>query len=256
MLKRRGNSLSQNPELLKQSLDKMHDNLEAAAEEFIRGSTGNNKYTSMGIKSGYIEFRSPGGEYLNMDIPDIINTMLRFARAMKIASDPNAYRQEYQKKLYKISTQDGYTSVNKFNQLFADYQAGTIDADKLKKRWAELVTDEPVAILNKLDDKPDTKRISLAKKILEPKPSVAADNAADSQQVQQRVVPKMYNYAMPMVDLAGDVQARATGTVTATSGDEAKRLVNTKVRADYPELQPQWSRSYIELTPGQTWRDT
>jgi len=141
MLKRRGNSLSQSPELLKQSLDKMHDNLEAAAEEFIRGSTGDNKFTSMGIKSGYIEFRSPGGNYLDMDIPDVINTMLRFARAMKIASDPNAYRQEYQKKLYKIATQDGYTSVNKFNQLFADYQTGNLDADGLKKRWAELVTD-------------------------------------------------------------------------------------------------------------------
>ena len=256
MLKRRGNSLSQSPELLKQSLDKMHDNLEAAAEEFIRGSTGDNKFTSMGIKSGYIEFRSPGGNYLDMDIPDVINTMLRFARAMKIASDPNAYRQEYQKKLYKIATQDGYTSVNKFNQLFADYQTGNLDADGLKKRWAELVTDEPVAILNKLDDKPDTKRVSLAKKILQPKPSVGADNAADSQQVQQRVQPKVYSYAMPMVDLAGDVQARATGNVTASSEDEAKRLVNTRVRADYPDYQPQWSRGYVELTPGQTWRDT
>ena len=256
MLKRRGNSLSQSPELLKQSLDKMHDNLEAAAEEFIRGSTGDNKFTSMGIKSGYIEFRSPGGNYLDMDIPDVINTMLRFARAMKIASDPNAYRQEYQKKLYKIATQNGNTSVNKFNQLFADYQTGNLDADGLKKRWAELVTDEPVAILNKLDDKPDTKRVSLAKKILQPKPSVGADNAADSQQVQQRVQPKVYSYAMPMVDLAGDVQARATGNVTASSEDEAKRLVNTKVRADYPDYQPQWSRGYIELQPGQTWRDT
>jgi len=256
MLQRRGNSLSQNPELLKQSLDKMHDNLEAAAEEFIRGSTGNAKYTSMGIKSGYIEFRSPGGNYLDMDIPDVINTMLRFARAMKIASDPNAYRQEYQKKLYKIATQNGNTSVNKFNQLFADYQAGTIDVEKLKKQWAELVTDEPVAVLNKLDDKPDTKRVSLAKKILEPKPSVAADNAADSQQVQQRVQPKVYSYVMPMVDLAGDEQARAIGNVTASSEDEAKRLINTKVRVEYPDYQPLWSRFYMILTPGEQWRDT
>ena len=61
---------------------------------------------------------------------------------------------------------------------------------------------------------------------------------------------------MPMVDLAGDVQARATGNVTASSEDEAKRLVNTRVRADYPDYQPQWSRGYVELTPGQSWRDT
>ena len=255
-LQRRGKMFVQNPEILNDILAKMHDKLDDAAEGLIRGSTGDMKYTSMSIKKGYIEFRSPGGDYLSMDIPDVINTMLRFARAMKIASDPNAYRQEYQKKLYKLTTAGGEGIVNKFNKLFADYQTGTLSAESLKRVWANLVSDENATILNKLDDKLDTKRVSLAKKILQPKPSVGADNAADSQQVQQRVQPKVYSYAMPMVDLAGDVQARATGNVTASSEDEAKRLVNTKVRADYPDYQPQWSRGYIELQPGQSWRDT
>ena len=245
-LQRRGKMFVQNPEILNDILAKMHDKLDDAAEGLIRGSTGDMKYTSMSIKKGYIEFRSPGGDYLSMDIPDVINTMLRFARAMKIASDPNAYRQEYQKKLYKLTTAGGEGIVNKFNKLFADYQTGTLSAESLKQQWANLVSDENQTILNKLDDKPDTKRVGLAKQILQPKPSVGADNAADSQQVQQRVEPKNYNYMMPMVDLAGDVQNTATGTVTATSEDEAKRLINTEVRARNPDLQPQWSQSRIE----------
>ena len=244
-LQRRGKMFVQNPEILNDILAKMHDKLDDAAEGLIRGSTGDMKYTSMSIKKGYIEFRSPGGDYLSMDIPDVINTMLRFARAMKIASDPNAYRQEYQKKLYKLTTAGGEGIVNKFNKLFSDYQTGTLSAESLKRQWANLVSDENTTILNKLDDKPDTKRVGLAKQILQPKPSVGADNAADSQQVQQRVEPKNYNYMMPMVDLAGDVQTTATGTVTATSEDEAKRLINTEVRARW-DLQPLWSQSRIE----------
>jgi len=255
-LQRRGKMFVQNPEILNDILAKMHDKLEDAAEQHIRGSTGDMKYTSMSIKKGYIEFRSPGGDYLSMDIPDVINTMLRFARAMKIASDPNAYRQEYQKKLYKLTTAGGEGIVNKFNKLFADYQTGTLSAESLKQQWANLVSDENQTILNKLDDKPDTKRVGLAKKILQPKPSVGADNAADSQQVQQRVQPKVYSYVMPMVDLAGDEQARAIGNITATSEDEAKRLINTKVRVAYPDYQPLWSRFYMILTPGEQWRDT
>ena len=189
-LQRRGKMFVDNPEILNDILGKMHDKLEDAAEQHIRGSTGDMKYTSMSIKKGYIEFRSPGGDYLSMDVQEVINTMLRFARAMKIASDPNAYRQEYQKKLYKLTTAGGEGIVNKFNKLFADYQTGTLSAESLKRQWAALVSDENTTILNKLDDKPDTKRVGLAKQILQPKPSVGADNAADSQQVQQRVATK------------------------------------------------------------------
>jgi hypothetical protein len=61
---------------------------------------------------------------------------------------------------------------------------------------------------------------------------------------------------MPMVDLVGDEQARAIGNITATSEDEAKRLINTKVRVEYPDYQPLWSRFYMILTPGEQWRDT
>ena len=87
------------------SMQKMKTSLQDAAEEFVRGSTGQAKYTSVHIKDGYIEFRGPGGVYTNKDVSEITDTMLRFARAMTIAADPQAYRQEYQKKLVQNTEQ-------------------------------------------------------------------------------------------------------------------------------------------------------
>ena len=49
----------------------------------------------------YISFRHAGGDYL-ADYTKIVNTVGRFIRAMLIASDPNAYAQEYQTKLAKL----------------------------------------------------------------------------------------------------------------------------------------------------------
>ena len=51
----------------------------------------------------YISFRHAGGNYL-ADYSKVVDTVGRFARAMMIASDPNAYRQEYLTKLYKLAT--------------------------------------------------------------------------------------------------------------------------------------------------------
>ncbi len=49
----------------------------------------------------YISFRHAGGDYLS-NYGKIANTVGRFIRAMVIASDPKAYREEYLKKLVKI----------------------------------------------------------------------------------------------------------------------------------------------------------
>jgi uncharacterized protein YpuA (DUF1002 family) len=92
--------------------------------------------------------------------------MLRFARAMTIAADPQAYRQEYQKKLYKTLSKAG-SDERTIDSLFADLQAGTISQVVFKKRWANLVVKQQQnqAILNKLDDKPDDKRLTKAKQL-------------------------------------------------------------------------------------------
>jgi hypothetical protein len=69
------------------------------------------------------------------------NTMLRFARAMAIAGDPSAERQEYAKKLYKLVTQDNEQYADQL-RLFSEFSAGTINQEQLKKQWAEKTLDK------------------------------------------------------------------------------------------------------------------
>jgi len=149
-----------------EAMQKMKTNLEDAAEEYVRAGTGQAKYTSIHIKDGYIEFRGPGGQYTAQEVDQVMDTMLRFARAMTIAADPQAYRQEYQKKLYKILSKGG-KQERTIDSLFADFQAGNINKEIFKKRWANLVVkqQQDQAVLNRLDDKPDNKRLEKAKQL-------------------------------------------------------------------------------------------
>ncbi len=142
------------------AMDLMKKNLIELAARYVQGDVGQSKYTSAHIKDGYIEFRSPGGDYLSMDSRDenaLTNTMLRFARAMSIAGRPDLERQEYSKKLYKlltgyrgaetkksekgtryrtdVETEDGQDAL----ELFAKYSTGQITAEELKKDWARQV---------------------------------------------------------------------------------------------------------------------
>jgi hypothetical protein len=115
-----------------------HGLTELAYRELQKG-VGTSKYTSAHIQNGYIEFRSPGGDWLakaDEEIGVLENTMLRFARAMQIAGDPAAERQEYAKKLYKLVTADNEQYADQL-RLFSEYSAGTIDKEQLKKQWAE-----------------------------------------------------------------------------------------------------------------------
>jgi hypothetical protein len=115
-----------------------HGLTELAYKELQKG-VGTSKYTSAHLQNGYIEFRSPGGDWLakaDEEIDILENTMLRFARAMAIAGDPSADRQEYAKKLYKLVTADNEQYADQL-RLFSEYSAGTIDKEQLKKQWAE-----------------------------------------------------------------------------------------------------------------------
>lgn len=61
------------------------------------------KYSTYNISKyeahGYVEFRMPGGQNYERDFEKIKNTTLRFVRAMVVAADPQAYKQEYYKKI-------------------------------------------------------------------------------------------------------------------------------------------------------------
>jgi hypothetical protein len=99
---------------------------------------GTSKYTSAHIQNGYIEFRSPGGDWLaksDEDIGILENTMMRFAQAMYIASRADLERNEYAKKLYKLISE--YSGDSDHLKLFAEFNAGMINKEQLKKQWAE-----------------------------------------------------------------------------------------------------------------------
>jgi hypothetical protein len=141
---------SRNPEKTADALELIKKNLIELAQRYVQDGVGNSKYTSAHIKDGYIEFRSPGGDYLAManrnELDDIKNTMLRFAYSMYLAGRPDLEREEYAKKLYKLlSISSGGDDALK---LFADYASGTISGDDLKVQWAKQVLTKEVPDIN------------------------------------------------------------------------------------------------------------
>jgi hypothetical protein len=123
----------QNPDRAQALLDKMRGHMNQFASRAIAsGST--DKFVSINTldKNGYIEFRSPGGDWLDANFDKIENTLMRFTVAMAAAIDPEAYREEYQKKLYKLLTQDQDKANTDTIRHFADYVAGKIPQAALR----------------------------------------------------------------------------------------------------------------------------
>lgn len=122
--------IAQRPEDTKALLDKMREHLNTSAAKVIHsGSTS--KYTSINTKTGYIEFRSPGGDWLNENFDKIENTLYRFVVALDAAVDETKYKQEYAKKLYKLLTGNQKDSTNTM-AYFAKYAAGELPQSALK----------------------------------------------------------------------------------------------------------------------------
>jgi len=122
--------IAQRPEDTKALLDKMREHLNTSAAKAIHsGSTS--KYTSVNTKTGYIEFRSPGGDWLNDNFDKIENTLYRFVVALDAAVDENKYKQEYAKKLYKLLAGDQEDRTNTM-VYFARYAAGELPQAALK----------------------------------------------------------------------------------------------------------------------------
>lgn len=114
--------ISDSPQKAGDALDMMKSTLTREAARIIHSGT-TQKYTSINTKTGYIEFRSPGGDWLEEDIQKLENTLLRFVVALDAACDPEKYKQEYQKKFYKIlePSRDEYGTMIKD---FGDYVTG------------------------------------------------------------------------------------------------------------------------------------
>ena len=137
------------PKNAKQILDKMKSGMDQLATKAIHSGT-TDKYTSINTKDGHIEFRSPGGDWLDENFEKIENTLMRFTVAMSAALNPEAYRQEYLKKLYKMLAPKGEDDPL---AIFAKYSAGELPKAALKSfiRQAQLVRGNKAAQQAELD---------------------------------------------------------------------------------------------------------
>ena len=106
---------------------KLKNNLETMASKVIHsGRVG--KFTSINPKDNRVEFRGPGGDWLGQNFDRIEETLYRCVVALDAAVDPDKYRKEYLKKLTKM-----FAPVKgSIEDVFVQYQAGTITREELK----------------------------------------------------------------------------------------------------------------------------
>ena len=124
------NNVRTDPASAQQLLEKMKGNLGQLASKAIHSGV-TSKYTSINTKDGHIEFRSPGGDWLDENFDQIENTLLRFTVAMSAALNPEAYREEYLKKLYKLLTENNKDESDTI-RYFSEYVAGKIPRTALR----------------------------------------------------------------------------------------------------------------------------
>lgn len=120
----------EDPSRVEEMLRQFQGGLNKLASKIIH--TGNtDKYTSINNRDSWIEFRGPGGNWLTGSdgLDTVKNTLLRTVVALDVATDPESFKQEYYKKLYKTLTPVGDDDTI---QYFAKYASGKLPRDALK----------------------------------------------------------------------------------------------------------------------------
>lgn len=90
----------------------MRDGMASSAATII-SKRNHNRAMSVNMKDNYIELRSMGNDYMEK-IPLVKNMVLRYAQAYAVAVDPEAYKQEYAKKLAKLIGSTGNDELAPF----------------------------------------------------------------------------------------------------------------------------------------------
>jgi hypothetical protein len=104
-------------------LQQLKGNVETIASKLLH-SGRTDKFTSINTKDDYVEFRSAGGDWLGQNFDKIENTIMRNIVALDAACDPNKYKKEYQKALYKLlKPKDDKSDMS----YFARYMSGEIN---------------------------------------------------------------------------------------------------------------------------------
>ena len=114
---------AKNNEEVDKLLKQLKGNVETIASKILH-SGRTDKFTSINTKDKYVEFRSAGGDWLDENFDKIENTILRNIVALDAACDPNKYKKEYQKALYKLlKPKDEKSDMS----MFARYMSGEIN---------------------------------------------------------------------------------------------------------------------------------
>jgi len=126
-------------------------------QELLHGATKYDFVNLSKLSSGLIEFRAMGNEDYHLKFDTVKENILRFVRALELASDPNAYRKEYMTKLSnvinknsKIDTTNaeklGYKDMEKVVQALLTFKGEKMDRYK-RNRYSRA---NPSIILNDL----------------------------------------------------------------------------------------------------------
>lgn len=142
---------ARNSEDVDRLLSQIKSGVESIASKLIH-SGRTDKYTSINTKDNYVEFRSPGGDWLGKNFDKIKDTILRFVVALDAACDPNKYKKEYYKALYKVLKPK---DPNSGMSMLAKYMSGTITrseyAKALEKARKERFKNQGIVILQPED---------------------------------------------------------------------------------------------------------
>ena len=103
-------------------LETMQKGLNSLASRLIQGP-GVGKYTSINPQDNRVEFRSPGGDWLDEPIEKLSGTLLRFVVGLDAAIDPEKYKEEYYKKFYKLVT-PAFEQDNQLQKVLSLYMSG------------------------------------------------------------------------------------------------------------------------------------
>ena len=129
-----------NPDRVTEMMRQFQSGLNQLASKMIHtGST--EKFVSINNRGDWIEFRSPGGDWLGDDLGPVKNTLLRAVVALDVATKPDAFKQEYYKKLYKTLNPKGDDDSI---QYFARYAAGELPTSALKSFIRQIQTKREV----------------------------------------------------------------------------------------------------------------
>lgn len=124
-------AVKSDPDKITSYLDVLRQGLAKIASKLIH-SGETEKYVTLNTKDNRVEFRAPGGDWLDSDLDKVITTMLRFVVALDIAMDPEKEKREYFSKMYKLL--DGAKVIEDTDTIkhFARYSAKEIPAAALK----------------------------------------------------------------------------------------------------------------------------